>query len=201
MRKHSFILLLFLVSTNISAQLVSPKFYLKSDLRKKEFSLKDKEITVEFKGFNKNPELENFNLAKGNIESLNDSTLIMDVQYSSLKVSKGGKMIEEYSTKFCCGDNMLRLPIPVNSIQTLTISGDTQESLQNLGAALTITGFVSMVGFSIIAAVKNDNVPIYASKGLGYSLIGASSGIAILICTNGKKISFTRGGPWRFFER
>ncbi|MCR9064135.1 MAG: hypothetical protein NXI00_09225 [Cytophagales bacterium] len=85
MRKHSFILLLFLVSTNISAQLVSPKFYLKSDLRKKEFSLKDKKITVEFKGFSKNPELENFNLAKGNIESLNDSTLIMDVQYSSCK--------------------------------------------------------------------------------------------------------------------
>lgn len=192
----------FIFSLNASAQLVTPEFYLKSDNGKREYNLTGKKLTVEFFGDNKNPDLLNKTYVEGVILNKTDSSISLDLTHSNVRVYEGEKVLEQYIIYRNGEDNMIKMSVPLNKIDYVRIPYPKLEPVDKFAKFLFVSGFIGLGSFGVISAIKNDNVPKYAAKGMGYSLISIGVGLSVgSMAFDGKKISFKKGAPWRIIQR
>ncbi|WP_341226657.1 hypothetical protein [uncultured Arcticibacterium sp.] len=198
----NFLFLSIVFSLNLSAQTTTSEFFLKSDNGKKTYNLTGKKLTVEFFGENKNPDLINRTNIEGTVLSKTDSSIFLELSHSHVRVYDGEEALEQYLIYRNGEDNLIRMSVPLNKIDYIRIPYPKLEPVDKFGTFLFVSGLIGLGSFGLLAAIKNENVPKYVGKGLGYSLIGTGVGMSLgTIVMKGKKISFNKRGPWQVFQK
>lgn len=64
-----------------------------------------------------------------------------------------------------------------------------------------VLGVTGVLTFSTITFVKNQNVPVYAARGLVFSLLGGIGGALLRVTIEAKEITLAKKGPWRIMPK